>query len=130
MHDTISVQNNRGISNGNGDVSYINGHDRNNFSAEFPNLDDVIEQALEDPGIDIDKGIPFPNAPAHNIDFSPSSDLKQQRHNNLSLNKSDEDFIRASMNSLHIQPPPWASSISENNWQNELRKRLSKSPTK
>ena len=68
----------------------------------------------------------FPDAPQLDLNFDPTPELEQQRKDRISITKNDEDFIRSSMNSLSLPAPPWASSLSEQNWKDELQKHLSK----
>ena len=97
-------------------------------NAELPviNVDRRIEAASTQPELDTYRGPSFPEVPPLNLDFSPSNESEEARRANYALSETDENFIRNSMSAINIAPPPWASTVNETNWKDELRKHLAK----
>ena len=89
-------------------------------------IDARIEHALTLPDIDLNRGPGFPEIPPLNLNFNPSPASQDARRANFALSETDENFIRSSMSAMSIAPPPWASSVDETNWKDELRKHLAK----
>ena len=85
-----------------------------------------IEQALDMPDLNVNTGPGFPDLPPLKIDLEPSPASEEERHNKFNLSSADENFIRNSMSEMKIVAPPWASSVNEGNWKDELRKHLDK----
>eukprot|EP00116_Pleurobrachia_bachei_P011254 sb/3471516/ len=88
--------------------------------------DEYIRRVLADP--DPDLGCPgsmgFPEISPLTLNMNPSVGDETQRRQRLDMSVGDQDFIRSSMASMNITPPPWAAALEETDWKAELRKRL------
>jgi hypothetical protein len=89
-------------------------------------IDSRIEQALTLPDVDLNRGPSFPEVPPLNLNFNPTQASEEARRANFALSETDENFIKNSMSAMKIAPPPWASTVDETNWKDELRKHLAK----
>ena len=106
--------------------NYHSSHPFNQTDDVVTDIDCRIELALAVPDLDVNVGPGFPDLPPSGINIEPSPASQMERHSKLTLSESDENFIRNSMSVLTIAPPPWAATVNEGNWKNELKKHLAK----